>query len=61
MTECALCNVETDPTDGEFCFICDDLKSVCWGCMGQHLSESHTQAEYAKAEYELRPSEGIAI
>lgn len=50
---CALCSATTDPKDQEFCFICDDLKDICWNCMAQHLAESHTQAEYMKAEMEL--------
>lgn len=53
MNVCIICSKPTDPTDSEFCFICEDLKDVCWNCMGQHLTESHTQAEYIKTEREL--------
>lgn len=51
--ECIECHVATDGEDGEFCFICEDLKSVCWNCMAQHLTDNHTQIEYMKAEQEL--------
>jgi hypothetical protein len=51
--KCVRCSVATDPTNGEFCFICEDLKDVCWNCMSQHLTESHTQIDYMKIEQEL--------
>lgn len=51
--ECVECRVATESEEGEFCFICDDLKSVCWNCMAQHLTDNHTQIEYMKAEMEL--------
>lgn len=50
---CSICSAQTNPKDQEFCFICDDLKDICWNCMAQHLTESHTQAEYMKAQVEL--------
>lgn len=50
---CFMCGAETESTNDEFCMVCDDLKDICWNCMGQHLTESHTQAEYKKAEMEL--------
>ena len=54
---CAICGAETDNTNGEFCVICDDLKDVCWRCMGQHLTGSHTQAEYLKVQAECLGTE----
>lgn len=51
--ECAICGAITERTEAEFCFICDDLLDICKNCMGQHLTESHTQAEFEKAKAEL--------
>lgn len=51
--DCVECGADTDNRLGEFCMICDDLKDVCWDCMGLHLIESHTQAEYMQAQNEL--------
>ena len=50
---CIVCSVTTDPKEQEFCFICNDLPDVCWGCMAQHLADNHTQIEYMLAEQEL--------
>lgn len=50
---CIVCSVTTDPQEQEFCFICDDLPDICRNCMGQHLTDNHTQIEYMQAEAEL--------
>ena len=50
---CIVCSVTTDPEDGEFCFVCDDLPDVCANCMGQHLTDNHTQIEFMLAGEEL--------
>ena len=51
--ECVLCGPDADGLDNEFCFICPDLRFVCVNCMAQHLTDTHTQAEFIKAQREL--------
>lgn len=51
--KCFICGATTNPKNQEFCFICDDLRDICQDCMGQHLTDAHTQAEHMKAQAEL--------
>lgn len=50
---CVLCGADTDGSEMEFCFICENLPFICWECMAQHLTENHTQAQFMKAQQEL--------
>lgn len=53
LEECALCKSLECAANLVFCFICEDPPDICGDCMAQHLTETHTQIEYMKAEQEL--------
>lgn len=51
--QCPLCKSAECAANLTYCFICDDLPEFCGDCMVQHLTDSHTQAQFMKAEQEL--------